>query len=193
MTRVFVGGSRRVSRLNDRIRSRLAELVRRDMQIVVGDANGADRAIQRQLAAWRYENVTVFFVGKHPRNNEGAWPTRLVATDARPRGFEYYAAKDKEMADVAECGLMLWDGESRGTLQNVRRLVQHGKPVSLYLSPAKTFLNVTTESDLLALPPESVPVNAHTSSATSSTHSKEDLDLFGESIPPGRRSGRRSA
>lgn len=85
MTRVFVGGSRRVSRLNDRIRSRLAEVVRRDIQIVVGDANGADRAIQRQLAAWHYESVTVFFVGKCPRNNEGAWPTRWVATDARPR------------------------------------------------------------------------------------------------------------
>lgn len=163
------------------------------MQIVVGDANGADRAIQRQLAAWRYESVTVFFVGTCPRNNEGAWPTRWVATDARPRGFDYYAAKDKEMADVAECGLMLWDGESRGTLENVRRLVQHGKPVSVYLSPAKTFLNVTNESDLLDLPPQSGPVNAHTGLATSATHSKKDLDLFGEAIRPARRSRRRSA
>lgn len=154
MKRVFLGGSRKVSRLNESVRSRLAEIVRRQMQILIGDANGADRAMQRQLADWGYANVVVYFVGAAPRNNEGAWPTCRVPTPSQARGFEFYSAKDRVMAHDAECGLMLWDGESRGTLANVETLVDSGKPVAVYLSPERRFVNVLSESDLEALAPE---------------------------------------
>jgi hypothetical protein len=30
------------------------------------------------------------------------------------RDFEYYATKDRQMADEGSVGLMVWDGESRG-------------------------------------------------------------------------------
>jgi hypothetical protein len=149
--RVFLGGSRRVSRLNESIRRRLEELVTRHMQIVIGDANGADRAMQRQLAEWGYGDVVVYYVGRRPRNNEGAWPTEHVATAPGLRGAEFYAAKDRAMARSAECGLMLWDGVSRGTRANVETLVEAGKPVSLYVSPARRFVSVTSADDLRAL------------------------------------------
>lgn len=148
MKRVFLGGSRRVSRLNANIRKRLNEIVVRQMQVMVGDANGADRALQRQLADWAYPHVVVYFVGAKPRNNEGAWPTFHVETAPRARGYEFYAQKDREMAKQAECGMMLWDGQSRGTLENVQNLVQRGAPVALYLSPAKKFVNIRSEEDL---------------------------------------------
>ena len=79
MKTVFIGGSRKLSRLNEQIRSKLAEITERKLHVLVGDANGADRAVQAQLRDWGYESVTVFFVGSAPRNNEGAWPTERVA------------------------------------------------------------------------------------------------------------------
>ena len=148
MKRIFLGGSRKVSRLNDTIRRRLEQLIERQVTIVIGDANGADRALQHQLAEWAYRNVEVFFVGALPRNNVGQWPVRRVTAPPRARGFEFYAAKDREMAREAEGGLMLWDGESRGTLENVENLLRDCKPVVLYVSPARRFLALANLEEL---------------------------------------------
>lgn len=151
MNRVFLGGSRKISRLNESIRARLEEIVRRRMQVLIGDANGADKAMQRQLADWKYPHVTVYHVGDAPRNNEGPWPTRHVPTPPRARGFDFYAAKDRVMAEEAECGMMLWDGESRGTLANAENLARDGKPVSVYVAPQSRFINVRSEPDIHTL------------------------------------------
>lgn len=148
MKSVFLGGSRKISRLNDQIRSKLSDLVERGFHIYVGDANGADRAMQALLHSWQYPQVTVFFVGTSPRNNEGGWPTERICAPPGARGADYYAAKDVVMAQRADAGLMLWDGESKGTLANVRNLVRSAKPVSVYLSKLRRFKNVLSEADL---------------------------------------------
>jgi hypothetical protein len=151
MNRVFLGGSRKISRLNEPIRTRLEEIVRRGMAVLIGDANGADKAMQRQLAALQYPHVTVYFVGSAPRNNEGAWETHRVETPPGARGFDFYSAKDRVMAEAAECGLMLWDGDSRGTLANVENLTKGGKPVAVYVGPRQRFINVRSEADMNVL------------------------------------------
>lgn len=156
MIRVFLGGSRKVSRLNDTIRKRLEEIVCREMQVLVGDANGADRALQAQLADWGYPHVTVYYVGKAPRNNVGLWPTKWIETPRGAKGFDFYSTKDRAMAEDAECGLMLWDGNSRGTLANVESLANSGKPVAVYVSTSRRFKNVRSALDLRALTGDSV-------------------------------------
>ena len=90
--------------------------------MLIGDANGADRAVQAQFAAWNYPLVTVYFVGVKPRNNEGSWSVCRIDASSKSKDFEFYAAKDRQMAHDADCGLMIWDGESRGTLANVHNL-----------------------------------------------------------------------
>jgi hypothetical protein len=55
------------------------------------------------------------------------------------------------MAANATHGLMLWDGESRGTLTNIKNLVRDRKPVVVYLGPVKTFITIKTATDLDAL------------------------------------------
>ena len=62
-TTVFLSGSRNISRLNDAIRMRLQTITDKGFHVVVGDANGADKAIQSYLATMQYANVTVFCVG----------------------------------------------------------------------------------------------------------------------------------
>jgi len=47
---VFIGGSRAVSKLNVPLRARLDEFLRRGDTILIGDANGADKAVQQYLA-----------------------------------------------------------------------------------------------------------------------------------------------
>jgi hypothetical protein len=83
------------------------------------------------------------------RNNIGNWPTRAVSADnPGRRDFAYYSTKDRVMTDEADYGLMLWDGESRGTLTSIVDLVARGKPVAVYFAPKKTFYTLRDSSEL---------------------------------------------
>ena len=49
MTSVFIGGSRKVSRLNSAIKERIDGIIQREFTVYIGDANGSDKAIQKYL------------------------------------------------------------------------------------------------------------------------------------------------
>ncbi len=139
MNTVFIGGSRHVSRLPAPAKERLDNIVKSGLHIVVGDANGADKAVQKHLSGVAYADVEVFCSGDVCRNNLGDWPTRRVHPAKSVKGFQFYAAKDREMAQAADFGLMIWDGKSPGTVLNVLRLIKAGKKAVLFNSPeAKT-------------------------------------------------------
>ena len=145
MTRVFIGGSRRISRLSDPLRSRIDRIVEKELSVLIGDANGADKAVQQYLREQAYKFVEVFSSDVTPRNNVGGWPVRVVRPTHARRDFDYYATKDRAMAAEATVGLMIWDGESRGTLLNVLRLIGQGKPVVVYVGPKGVFMDVRDE------------------------------------------------
>jgi len=147
---VFIGGSRAVSKLNALLRERLDDFMQRGDTILIGDANGADKAVQQYLADSDYRNVIVFCM-EECRNNIGAWPTRSVKPPSDRKDFSYYAAKDFIMAQEAKCGVMLWDAKSKGTLQNMLNLVGAGKRTLVYFAPTKDFYVLATEQDLHTL------------------------------------------
>lgn len=148
--KVFIGGSRAVSRLNAVIRARLDDLIKRGCTVLIGDANGADKAVQSYFAKNDYANVIVFCID-HCRNNVGAWPTRNIQPPPGSKGFSYYAAKDFVMAQEAQCGVMLWDARSKGTLQNMLNLIGAGKRTLVYFAPTKDFHVLANQRDLQAL------------------------------------------
>ena len=55
------------------------------------------------------------------------------------------------MADAAEYGLMLWDGKSKGTVNNVVNLSRDHKPVVVYIAPNRQFRTIKTFDDLKGL------------------------------------------
>jgi len=147
MRSVFVAGSRAVSKLNSQIRERLDNVIQQNLQVLIGDANGVDKAVQRYLAKSRYQNVVVYCM-ESCRNNAGDWPTRnhsAAINAARDR--HYYGIKDLAMSQDADCGLMLWDGISKGTLTNVLNLLNAHKKLLLYLGPKKAFFKLNSYED----------------------------------------------
>ena len=90
--------------------------------VLVGDCDGVDLAIQKHLKFINYPYVIVYCSGDAPRHNEGNWPV------------EVRRAKDKAMIEDCGEGLCLWDGRSKGTLQNIKvlRSAQCNKNLSLY-------------------------------------------------------------
>ena len=151
MKKVFVGGSRRISRLNDMLRKRLDQIVDKNLQVLLGDANGADKAVQAYLVERGYRNVQVFCSAGDCRNNLGCWEVKSIKPPHSRRDFEFFTAKDAAMAENADVGLMLWDGESSGTVVNAARLIAAGKPVVVYIGPEKRFLTLKAQSDFEAL------------------------------------------
>lgn len=148
-TKVFIAGSRRLSRLTREVTRRIDNILAKGLTIVVGDANGMDKSVQKYLKSRRYENVLVFCMEDACRNNEGGWTIRKIQSPhGNRRDFAFYSTKDRAMADEAAYGLMLWDGESRGTLTNIVNLVRQSKPVVVYLAPKKSFSTVREPSDL---------------------------------------------
>lgn len=143
MKTVFIGGSRAITSLHPAVAERLRNMVEGGLKVVIGDANGADKAVQRFFAESepRYGSVEVFCSGPKSRNNLGKWPERHVDA-GRARGFAFYAAKDAAMAREADVGLVIWDNKSPGTLKQVERMATAGKTVVVYVSPQHRFLDI---------------------------------------------------
>jgi hypothetical protein len=151
MTTVFLSGSRTLGRLNGDVRERLRNIVDQSFHVVIGDANGADKALQKYFADAHYPSVTVYCSGGHCRNNVGAWGTRSIDVDPRLSGRDFYVQKDKSMAEDADYGFVLWDGKSAGALGNVMELLKRRKKALVYLSPTRSFLSVVTADDFRTL------------------------------------------
>lgn len=147
MNTVFIGGSRHVSRLSVQVKERLDNVIEKGHRVIVGDANGADKAVQRHFLEAAYKKVTVFCTGNSPRNNLGKWHTQNVPPPKNAQGFQFYAAKDREMAREADFGLMIWDSKSAGTILNVLRLIRAGKIAVLINVPEKSSTNIKTEAN----------------------------------------------
>jgi len=151
MINVFIAGSRQLSRVSAEVKRRIDTMIEKGFTILVGDANGADKAVQRYLAEKSYRNVIVHCMADRCRNNVGDWPTRKILGSERARGFAYYATKDQAMVDDASYGLMIWDGKSKGTLNNIINLIRREKPIVVYLARARKFKNLRTADDVAEL------------------------------------------
>lgn len=147
MTKVFIGGSRKITRLSSEVHGKLDEMLAKNLPIVMGDAPGADKSVQQYLAARGYREVEVFCSGSRCRNNVGNWPSRQVAVSSSRRNFDFYATKDLRMAQEAAWGFMIWDGQSAGTLMNVLRLVKQNKKAVVFEAPKHRFRELKSESE----------------------------------------------
>ncbi len=107
--------------------------------------------MQDYLFQKAYSNVEVFCAGNICRNNVGKWPARIVEIEKSARNFQYYAVRDSKMSDEADYGFMLWDGQSKGTLNNVLNLLELHKPALVYLTLNKKFFSLKNQNDLAGL------------------------------------------
>lgn len=157
MTSVFVAGSRKVGRLNDQIRERLHNLVAQNYRIIIGDANGADKAVQRFLHDHAYRDVVVYCSGKTCRNNVGGWTSFNVHVAPNCTGRDFYTQKDKKMAEDADYGFMIWDGKSPGTLNNILELLKRNKKSLVFFCPDRRFVSIATVNQVKDLLQQCAP------------------------------------
>lgn len=148
MTKVFIAGSMNIKHLDPKVKERIDNIVASDFEVTVGDADGADTAIQWHLFNIGGSKTTVFCSGSRPRNNVGEWPVHVVKTKLAEGSRAFFTAKDLQMAEVADFGLMIWDTKSTGTLSNVIELLARKKKSVVFVNKEKTFKTVGTPGQL---------------------------------------------
>lgn len=148
MRKVFIGGSIKLSKINKDIRQRIDNIINNKYTILIGDANGIDKSVQQYLHTRNYINVVVFCSGNQCRNNIGQWNEKHIEADSALKGRNLYTLKDIEMAKDADFGMMIWDGKSSGTFNNIKNLINLNKKLLLYLIPKKQFYTITNINEL---------------------------------------------
>ena len=142
MTTVFIAGSIKIKHLDRKFKERIDKIIASGFDVVVGDADGADTAIQTYLFEQGSSNTTVYCSGPRPRNNVGKWPIHSVTSDLAPGSRAYFTAKDVAMAEAADYP---------GTLSNVIELLGRKKKSAVFVNKAKEFMTVGDVAQLQAL------------------------------------------
>ena len=142
MTTIFIAGSISISRLHDQVKQRIATIAASDLDVVVGDADGADTAIQNCLSESGATRVTVYCSGDQPRNNVAGWPVKTVHPNAAPGSRAFFTAKDLEMARASDFGLMIWDRRAPARSSNVIELISAGKKSVVFVNKTKQFVTI---------------------------------------------------
>ena len=127
--KVFIGGSKTITYLNEDAKKKIDEFCENNAEILIGDCFGADLIVQQYLRDKDYTNVIVYVSGNEVRHNTGNFPVKHIIVPNDVSGFGFYRWKDIAMANDADCGLMLWNGSSRGTECNISDMRKMGKSV----------------------------------------------------------------
>lgn len=146
--KVFIAGPRAISELDSNVLKRLENIYNSNYTVIVGDADGIDSSVQKYFYNKQYRNVNVFASKGKARNNIGNWKVKNVTVSDNIKGFDFYAAKDIEMAKQSDYGFMIWNGESKGTFNNIINLINFNKEVLVYYIPTEKFYTIKNMEEL---------------------------------------------
>ena len=128
--KIFISGSKSISKLPELAKTFIDQFIENNDEILVGDCYGVDAAVQMYLDSKGYSNVIVYCSGETPRNNfvTGAKVCSCAEAAKGLTGSAFQYVKDIQMAQDCDTALMIWDGKSKGTAENIRRMKEMGKP-----------------------------------------------------------------
>lgn len=149
--KIFVAGARVITDLDLSVQKKLEAIMNKGYDILVGDCSGVDACVQKFCDSFGYKNLTVYAGNGHARNNIGNWAVKVVYVPPNLHGFDFYKQKDMAMATDADCGFMIWNGESRGTLNNIINLVSQEKDVLVYMTAVKKMAIIKSFTELSSL------------------------------------------
>lgn len=145
--KVFVGGSISIKYLDYEVQDELDKIMQGELDILIGDAYGVDSLIQKYCYKNGYNNVKIYACNGKARNNIGSWSVEAINVSNNLSGRDFYTQKDIEMSAVCDYGFMIWDGKSKGTFANIKRLNMCGKGCKVYLSNKRKMTDINDLKD----------------------------------------------
>ena len=128
--KIFISGSKTISKLPELAKTFIDQFIENSDEILIGDCYGVDAAVQKYLESNGYSNVTIYCSGETPRNNfvTGAKVRSCAEAAKGLTGSAFQYVKDIQMAQDCDTALMVWNGKSKGTAENIRRMKEMRKP-----------------------------------------------------------------
>lgn len=142
MSKVFISGSISIKRIPKDIVISLKKIQKNKLEVLVGDALGIDKAIQDYFMKSDYNDICVYSIYPTPRNlSSPKFCTKMVeVTDDLKSEREKQTLKDKAMTEDSDYSLVIWDGKSRGSYQNILRALELRKKIKVYLTNINQFI-----------------------------------------------------
>ncbi|MFB2970375.1 hypothetical protein ACE1CD_15485 [Aerosakkonema sp. BLCC-F183] len=114
---VMISGSRSIQQLPAAAIESINRIIELKFEIIIGDAPGIDTLVLDYLRSQGYRRVQVYYAlfngnGK-PRHRRGYTAIGISGN---------YTDRDKQMCYIADYGLAVWDGRSKGTKANIDRV-----------------------------------------------------------------------
>jgi len=143
--KVFIGGSRNIKELDEEINQVLFGELNSNAEILVGDADGVDTLIQQFCKNNNYDKVSVYASNGKARNNVGKFNVKNIVVDKDTYSKQFFVKKDIAMTDDADYGIVIWDGKSKGSLDQLYRMVKQNKPCRVYIFNDKRWVVIESE------------------------------------------------
>lgn len=140
--KVFISGSISIKKLTNEITNSLDNIIDKNLEVLVGDADGIDSLIQNYLCSRNYFNVTVYSITSVPRysaSNEFNFKHIFVSSEIK-KERQRQQEKDKTMTLDSEFSFVIWDAKSKGSYANLLRALENDKKIKLYLSTEDSFV-----------------------------------------------------
>ena len=131
--KIFISGSKSISSLPELAKIFIDQFIENNDEILIGDCYGVDAVVQKYLEFKGFNNVTIYCSGEMPRNNF-VMGAKVCSCDEAAKGLtgsNFHYVKDIQMANNCDQALMIWDGKSKGTAENLNRIKEMGKPFVL--------------------------------------------------------------
>ena len=128
--KIFISGLKSISKLPELAKAFIDQFIENGDEILIGDCYGVDAVVQKYLESKGYSNVTIYCSRVTPRNNFVSAAKIHSCTEAAKglTGSEFQYVKDIQMAADCDQALMIWDGISKGTAENLKRIKEMAKP-----------------------------------------------------------------
>lgn len=140
--KVFISGSINIDMIPEKIISSLERIKKNNLEVLIGDADGIDSAVQNYFSNSKYYDVKVYTVYSKPRHRKSNnFSIKIVEVDnAISKEREKQLKKDEAMTNDSNFSLVIWDGKSKGSYHNILRSIEQEKPVRVFLSYENDFL-----------------------------------------------------
>lgn len=119
----------------DGVKREIDKIVKSNAKVIVGDAPGADTAIQKYLNDLNYKNVKVYTADPKVRNNVGKWEVEKIGADGLTDDRDIRLQKDIAMTKAATRALAISPDDDRpdsAMSKNIDRLNEQSTPVRRY-------------------------------------------------------------
>ena len=141
MNSVFISGSIAIKSIPYKVEQSIKKIIDQNIRILVGDAKGVDTAIQNFCKRLDYLNVVVYSIYPVPRYKIPEFNTKHITVSPRLKTVrEKQTVKDIAMTKDCDYSLVIWDGKSKGSYQNMIRAINSDKEVKVFLQPENRYL-----------------------------------------------------